>query len=456
MVGYSEISAIRLGYGLGPGITAPASAAELIAEIAASAPDSRSISMEQIEALRLEYVDIVRKTRESGGADRSAIRAARKKSTLMARVADQTRLARAVGGGVGFGERLVQFWADHFTVTGGSNAFNAAMASALVEEAIRPHLTGSFADMMYAAETHPRMLTYLDQVRSFGPHSVAARKRPDKNLGLNENLAREMIELHSLGVDADYTQKDVRQLAKLLTGLTYNFRDERRFRPTMAEPGPETVLGHSYGVSRWGSIRDVRAVIADLARHPATADHIARKLAVHFVADDPPQDLVERLAVIFRETEGNLSALYDELARAPELTGHFRAKVRQPFDFVVAALRAVGVGHDEIMALPPQQLIARVIRPMTAMGQKWQMPRGPDGWPEAAEAWATPQGLAARIDWSTRQLPKLVGPLPDPRKMLQDCLADTASEPLAWAVPKAETALEGLGVVLGSADFNRR
>ncbi|MDB6177469.1 DUF1800 domain-containing protein [Paracoccus sp. Z330] len=456
MIDYSSIAALKLGYGLGPDVHAPETPAGLVAEIGASGPDDSSISLDQIEELRLQYTKAVKEMRKNGGGDRSAIRAERRKTVKLGRVANQRRIARAVGGGAGFGERLVQFWADHFTVVGGANIFNATMAAAFVEEAIRPNMTGSFADMMLAAEIHPRMLTYLNQVRSYGPGSVMARKRPDRNLGLNENLAREMIELHSLGVNADYTQKDVRQLAKLLTGLTYNFRNERRFRPAMAEPGPETVLGKSYGVSRWGSIRDVRAVIGDLARHPATADHIAQKLAVHFVSDTPPRDLVARLAASFRETDGNLAELYLTLAEAPELQSNFRAKVRQPFDYIIASLRAVGMGAADVMSLPPQRVNALLIRPMTAMGQKWQLPRGPDGWPEEAEAWATPQGLAARIDWATRQLPKLVRQPPDPRALLRDCLGDTATEPLNWAVPKAETELEGLAVVLGSADFNRR
>lgn len=456
MAGFPEIATIRLGYGLGPDIALPGSAAELVAGIGASGPDAMSISLDQIEEMRIEYTALVKKSRQNGDKKRDDIRASRKKMDRIVRLGRQVRIARAVGPDAGFGERLVQFWADHFTVTAAGNVFNSAMALAFVEEAIRPNLTGSFAEMMFAAETHPRMLTYLNQERSFGPGSVLARKRPKKNLGLNENLAREMIELHSLGVDADYSQKDVRQLAKLLTGLTYNFRNDRRFRPGMAEPGAETVLGKSYGSSRWGSIRDVRAVIEDLAHHPATADHIARKLAVHFVSDDPPPELVERLAARFRESGGNLSGLYLELAEAPELAAQFRQKVRQPFDFIIAALRAVGLDRDAVMAMSPNQATVRLIRPQTAMGQKWQMPRGPDGWPESAGAWATPQGIAARIDWATRQLPKLVDRVSDPRKVLQSCLADTASEPLRWAVPKAESELEGLAVILGSADFNRR
>ncbi|MDP5307700.1 DUF1800 domain-containing protein [Paracoccus spongiarum] len=452
MVPFPELAAIRLGYGLSAHQSSPASPDQVLASVTEAGPDSDALTTAEAAALRLKHGEQVRRADAGEGqGDRNRYR---DEAMRRAERAQRTRLARAAGAPAGFGERLVQFWSDHFTVQGG-NPFQTVMAMALVDDAIRPHLGGRFADMMFAAETHPRMLSYLNQDRSFGPNSRVARNKTERHLGLNENLAREMIELHSLGVGADYSQTDVRQLAMLLTGLTYDARTGGRFRPGMAEPGAETVLGRRYGGAEAG-MGDIRAVIEDLARHPATAAHLARKIAVHFVADDPPQALVDRLAGIYLESDGDLSALYRDLVEAPELGTHFRQKLRQPFDFVVAALRGLGLGHDEIMAMPDRVVQARLIRPLAGMGQRWGMPRGPDGWPEDATAWATPQGLAARIDWAMRQAPRLLAETPDPRAFLEASLGATASEPLRWAVPKAESAGEGLAIVLASADFNRR
>lgn len=300
------------------------------------------------------------------------------------------------------------------------------------------------------------MLSYLDQQRSIGENSRAARQRAGRQVGINENLAREMIELHTLGVGAAYTQQDVRQLAELLTGLSYDPRSDRMFRPVRAEPGAETVLGKSYGGKGRAAIADIRDVMRDLARHEATARHIARKLVVHFIDDDPPQPAVDRLAQVFLDRDGDLPALYLALAQSPELESHFRKKVRQPFDFMVSSFRATGFGRRRVMGFTLSHMRNQVMSGLSAMGQPWALPRGPDGWPEAAGAWATPQGIAARIDWATRQLPKLHPELPDPRDVLTQALGSTATEPLAWAVPKAESQREGLAVVLGSADFNRR
>lgn len=455
MVDYSELAAIRLGYGLSPRKPSPATPADLVAAISSAGPDRSAISVQDARDLQLQLAQTARGMNPDDANAVEARRLARRDVRTYSEQIQLIRFARAVGDAGGFGERLVQFWFDHFTVTNGT-AVQSVMTAAYVDQAIRPNLTGRFADLMFAVETHPRMITYLNQDRSFGPNSPFSKRRRERNLGLNENLAREMIELHSLGVGADYAQRDVRQLAELLTGLTYSARDDRVFNPNMAEPGAETVLGVRYGGRGKASIDDIRAVIEDLAAHPATAAHISRKLAVHFIADDPPQELVDRLTQVWTDTGGDLSAMNLALAEAPELQTHFRQKLRQPFDFVVAALRGLGMGRNDVMALTPREFQAWLIRPMAGMGQRWGTPRGPDGWPEAAAAWATPQGLAARIDWAMRQFQQFVPEPPDPRVFMQASLGTTASEPLLWAVPKAESVREGLAVVLASADFNRR
>lgn len=455
-IAYPEMAAIRLGYGLSSQMSPPTGPNEILAAVPRAGSDDESVSMEQLRKMELRTVRLRRRLKQGDKGARKALDKELNRTQRLVNRAVSQRFARAVDDPGGFGERLVQFWADHFTVSGG-NSYQRLMAATYVNEAIRPHIGTRFADLMFAAETHPRMLIFLNQNRSVGPNSYLAKtKRAKQKLGLNENLAREMIELHSLGVGADYTQKDVRQLAELLTGLTYNAGEAGVFRANRAEPGAETILGKSYGGDGPAKLGDIRAVIEDLAQHPVTAQHLARKLARHFVADRPPETLVERLAQAYMDTQGDLGTVNAELVEAPELTSHFRQKIRQPFDYMVASLRSLGVTGDQIMALKPRQLRGWLILPLSRMGQVWGEPPGPDGWPEDGESWVTPQGLAARIDWAMRVPAKLCTELPDPRGLLEAALGDTASEALQWAVPKAESAREGVAIVLASADFNRR
>lgn len=447
MLDYSELAAIRLGYGLSPLTVAPGDPAALVATIGDAGPRADAFSLADASAGQLA----IRENRRNMPRE-DYLRFRRDLDRRMRRDT-QERLGRAVGDAAGFGERLVHFWADHFTVRAG-NLAEKMLAAAFVNEAIRPHLNAPFAEMMFAAETHPAMLTYLDQTGSIGPRSVAAARR-ERKVGINENLAREMIELHSLGAGADYTQKDVRQLAKLLTGLSYDPKTDKVFRPIRAEPGAETVLGQSYGGDWRASIDDIRAVIGDLATHPSTARHIARKMAVHFVSDNPPDRLVDRLAGVFLDSGGDLSAMNMALAQAPELAENLRQKVRQPFEFVAASLRAMGFDAAGVMNFRDAQMRAQVLRGLAAMGQNYGLPRGPDGWPEDAAAWATPQGLAARIDWTMRELPKLIDP-PDPRDLMVAAFGSGVPASVEWAVPKSENAREGVALILGSAEFNRR
>ncbi|ODT60554.1 MULTISPECIES: DUF1800 domain-containing protein [Paracoccus] len=456
MIPYDQLAAIRLGYGLSPRLTPPADPSGVAASvIGATQPDPQPVTLDQVRDWQQQGQVLGAEEKQGGGDEaRQALRDHRQTLRAVYAEAVVTRFARAVDDPSGFGERLTWFWADHFTVTGGT-IYLDLLAASLVQEAIRPHLAGRFADMMVAAETHPAMLRYLDQARSLGPNSIEARKNPDKPAGANENMAREMIELHSLGVGGAYEQGDVEQLALLLTGLTYNPRQPGVFRPARAEPGAETVLGDSYGGGK-ASIDDIRAVIEALATHPDTARHLARKLAVHFVADDPPPALIERLSGVYRDTGGDLGAMNLALAKAPELRDSFRTKMRQPFEFLVASLRALGLDGAGVRALSGRDRQALLMQPLAVMGQPWAAPPGPDGWPEPAAAWASPQGLAMRITWAMTHPATLSRPLPDARAFLRTTLGDTASEALAWAVPRAESQAEGVALVLASSDFNRR
>lgn len=454
-VSFPELAAIRLGYGLSPLMPPPQSVAEVLASVDEAGPGADAVSLDEVRAAHVKLARLSKDRRDMGSDGQASYRAFARDLSMLRMVDLRRRLARALDAPAGFGERLVQFWADHFTIRA-DGAANQLMGLAFVDEAIRPHLGGHFADLLIAADTHPMMLRYLNQPGSFGPMSRTARKNPQRRLGLNENLAREMIELHTLGVNADYSQEDVRQLAELLTGLTYRPGSDLRFNRNQAEPGAEIVLGRSYGGDNPARIEDIHAVLRDLAGHPATARHLSRKLAVHFVSDRPGQRLIDDLTGVWRESDGHLPTVYAALVGHPDLQTSFRQKVRQPFDYLASAMRALGVSGAQILDKDPKRIRNEMNIPMIRMGQNWNRPIGPDGWPEPATDWITPQGLAARIEWSLKMPARLVADLPDPREFLVTALGGTASESLVWAVPKAESVPDGVAIVLASNDFNRR
>ncbi|MDQ7263557.1 DUF1800 domain-containing protein [Paracoccus sp. PS-1] len=452
--GFPELAAIRLGFGLSPRMPAPADAEAVLASAAQTGPGPQAMTTESAMDMANRFRAAAPLRRE-GEAQEKEFQQANHGLMRLPFQDLQRRVARAVDDPVGFGERLVQFWSDHFTVRPLNKVANG-LAMAFVDEAIRPHVNGRFEDMFFAADTHPMMLIYLDQISSRGPNSPFVRNRPARHLGLNENLAREALELHSLGVGAGYDQKDVRELAELLTGLSFSYKEGFAFKAVWAEPGAETVLGKSYGSGRRGGLEDIRAAFRDIARHPDTARHLSRKLAVHFVSDTPSEDLVDAMAAVWRDSGGDLPQVYRVLVSHPELASSLRQKVRQPFDLAVAGLRALGIRGEQVAGLDIPVLRRALWTPIEAMGQPWGQPKGPDGWPEEAGAWIAPQTLAARINWSLRIPRMLLDELPDPREMLVSAFGGTQSAELAWAVPKAESAAEGVALILASGDFNRR
>lgn len=452
--GFPELAAIRLGFGLSPLMPPPTDVDAVLAGPAMAGPGPEAMTTDMARDLATRMRSGLHARREGRPEPPEAVAADRKLGTMP--VEDlRRRVIRALDDPIGFGERLVQFWSDHFTIRSVGKA-NHALALAFVDEAIRPHLNGRFEDMFIAADTHPMMLVYLDQISSRGPGSPFARNRPKRHFGLNENLAREALELHSLGAGAGYGQDDVRELAELLTGLRFSHQHGFAYDPTWAEPGAETVLGRDYGGMRRGGLDDIRAAFRDIARRPETALHLSRKLAVHFVSDDPSPDLVEAMAATWRDSGGDLPQVYRVLASHPDLASGLRQKVRQPFDLCVAGLRALGIRGEQIAALDLPGFRRVAWNPIEVMGQPWGRPKGPDGWPEAADAWIAPQTLAARINWSLRIPRLLLKDLPDPREMLVSAFGGTQSAELAWAVPKAESAAEGVALILASGDFNRR
>ncbi|PWJ17019.1 DUF1800 domain-containing protein [Jannaschia seohaensis] len=444
------LAAIRFGTGLSPVHAPPAGPVDMMAALLGpdEAADAIPIEGWETQVARAVAWGALRRARRESDAARAAYRA----HVAAMRDAHSGALARSLARAAvtrdGFRERLFWFWSDHFTVADG-RGYRRHTISGYREDAIRPFVAGSFAALLDSAVTHPAMLDYLDQRWSMGPNS----RRGKRGGGLNENLAREVLELHTLGAGGPYTQYDVTQLAELLTGLSFDREGAPRFRPALVEPGAETVLGRSYGGAR-PDPEAIRAVLADLAVHPATARHVSGKLARHFVAEHPDADLVAAMAARWIETGGDLPSVYAVMLDHPASAAPELRKVRRPLDYIAAAARALNLG-DFLLGLSRGQVRGGIMVPMELMGQPWQEAPGPDGWPEAAEAWITPQGLAARIDWAMT-VPRDLPELPDPRDFVEVALGPLASERTRFAARAAESRADGIGLILSAPEFQRR
>ncbi len=453
------IAEIRFGVGLSPSIAPPASVDDMMVRL--RGPDESAARFvipfwADATPSPRDFHDLSQIRRAARGTDREEeaqeqLRAMRDVARDQRAVDFGAQIARAVSTKDGLREWLTRFWADHFTVRSVSGTTRHLVAP-YVEEAIRPHVAGRFSDMLRAVATHPMMLVFLDQHVSMGPNSRTAQRR---NRGLNENLAREMLELHTLGVSGAYDQTDVRELAELLTGLSYSAQSGFTFSDAMAEPGPEVVLGQSYGGGE-PRLDDVFAVLDDLAAHPDTARHIARKFAVHFVADDPPLGLVDALARAFGQSGGDLGVVTEALLRHPAAWACKKQKVKLPFGFVTSGARALDIDPDALAAMSYNEGRRAFLGHLAVMGQPWEMPFGPDGWPEDSAEWITAQGMAGRITWAMTAPARLRDDLPDPREFVYTALGPDADPAVAFAAQAAEDRVSGVGLVLASADFQRR
>ncbi|MEK6216016.1 MAG: DUF1800 domain-containing protein [Boseongicola sp.] len=452
MVRRNTIAAIRYGYGMRPVDAAKADANFLLDGIGVVDSAERKFPLAPLET-RAALMAERRKTRAAARDGKLGSDAAKKRVDRKLR--EQTTadiraiFQRTLDSRTGLRERMTAFWADHFTVAA-KGPLLSALVPDLIESAIRPHVAGNFGDMLFAVSTHPAMLIYLNQVQSVGPSSRAGKRR---GRGLNENLAREILELHTLGVGGAYTQADVRQFAELLTGLSAN-KSGFVFRRAIVEPGRETVLGKGYGGGK-PALNDIRQALHDIALHPDTARHLAAKLITHFVGGDPPDDWVEKMASAYLNAGGELPALYEAMLADDRAWEMPLRKVKLPFDFVVSALRAAGVVGGDLDALKPRDIRNDLMEPLAAMGQPLFRPGGPDGWPEAPEAWITPATLASRLRWSGKIVDDLLKDS-DPRDFLEAALGDAASDLLKFAVAGSESRAEGIALVLVSPDFNRR
>ncbi|WP_119417805.1 DUF1800 domain-containing protein [Desertibaculum subflavum] len=354
------------------------------------------------------------------------------------------RFLAAVRSPQSFRERLVAFWSNHLTVSVLRPAITF-FAGAYEREAIRPHVTGRFADMLVAACAHPAMLLYLDNHLSVGPNSESGVR---SRRGLNENLAREILELHTVGVAAGYSQDDVRALAKMITGWGLLRPNEGgttgafTFRARAHEPGEQTLLGCTFAA---GGYEQGEAALTFLATHPATARHIATKLARHFAGDDPPTTLVDRLAMRFVETGGDLLQVARALVEAPEPWAEIAPKLRTPFELQVAAYRALGI------APAPD----RVLGSLAQLGHPMFRAPSPAGWPDRAKDWAGPEALVKRIEWAVA-VAERVRVTEAPTAILERALGPAAGDATRFAVARAESGREGLALLLASPEFQRR
>jgi uncharacterized protein (DUF1800 family) len=369
----------------------------------------------------------------------------------------QARTNAALTAEAPFLERMTHFWANHFAVSA-DKLVTIGLAGLLEFEAIRPHVLGKFKDMLVAVERHPAMLYYLDQFRSVGPDSLfgqrASLRRPDRKIGLNENLAREIMELHTLGVRTGYDQADVTEFARALTGWSVgglgpmagkdNVEDGTfMFCPGIHEPGSRTIMGRHYGEP---GESQARAVLHDLASSPATAKHVSTKLARHFVADDPPPALVDRMAEAYLSSQGHLPAVYRALIDAPESWAPGEPKFKTPWDWTVSALR--GLGRED----PGKMDVAPLLN---QLGQPVWRPGSPAGYDDLSASWAAPDALMRRVELAQRFAAAAGGEI-DARTLAPRLLPGQVTPATATALAQAESGATALALLLVSPEFQRR
>jgi len=353
----------------------------------------------------------------------------------------RARIDAALNAEIGFVERLVWFWSNHFCV----NQEKTVMAGAYEREAIRPHVLGRFADLLLAVEGHPAMLFYLDNLASMGANSVAGINR---SRGLNENLARETMELHTLGVRTGYIQDDVIGLSNAYTGWTLlppadnpEHGGEFSFNPRLHEPGAQKVLGKTYEDDGVGQ---ARAVLADLAIHPATATHVANRLATYFIADAPPPAPVERMAKSFIDSSGDLKEVARTMIVSDEAWTAPPAKLKRPSEWVVGMVRASGFTQVDAQRYTGGQAL---------LGEPLWRPTSPKGFPDDEASWI--DGMGRRLDVANNYAERVAGKV-DPDEIIGSVLASVVSPEVSEAVGRAESRQQALALLFMSANFQRR
>jgi uncharacterized protein (DUF1800 family) len=474
----AEIAVLRFGLGARPGDLAAAAVdprAWLKAQIQGAVPlavDAHLAPSNQIfEALVAAREERQELKRESA-AKSADVQAQDAKLFNAVREAYQPHyraqvLARAQSAALTsrpFAERLVHFWSNHFAVSA-DKGIVYGLAGTLENEAIRPHVGGRFIDLLTAVEQHPAMIAFLDNQYSVGKDSDAARlasrfsgfggfgpQTPKRQFGINENLAREILELHTLGVNGGYTQADVTTFAQVITGWSIGGGKGRLaggvpgrfyFRENLHEPGPKTFLGKTY--TEQGQ-RQGEAVLADLTRKPATANFIAGKLVRHFIADDPPPAAVERVANAYLKSGGDLPKVYAALIESPEAWDPDARKFKTPEDFVFSTLRSLDVAPEN-----PEQ----VVRTFDLLGQRQYTPGSPAGWPDTSKSWDGSDALMHRVLWASRVADKYERGI-EPADLAASSLGAYARAETLTALRRATSSSQAVALLLMSPEFQRR
>ncbi|MBB3410041.1 uncharacterized protein (DUF1800 family) [Rhizobium sp. BK316] len=505
---FPTMAAIRFGYGLRPGESPPQTKDDLIGQVTRGADIVPGFPVGGIEARHTQILDLqdrlkqIRQADDDDLARRQQRRLLQRRAQVLFQMDANARLMQAVLSPDGFNERLATFWTNHFSTSAAKSLPMRLIVPLYEAEAIRPHMGTKFSTLLRSATEHPSMLIYLDQAQSLGPDSKGGMRR---NKGLNENLGRELLELHTLGAGSGYTQADVRSAAMVLTGLTVDQQEmDTAFRPQISEPGKHEVLGVSYGGAK-RTRKDYLAMLDDLSVNPKTAEHISRKLALHFISDQPPQEMIAAMSEAWKKTDGELSAVYRAMLDHPAAWANEGAKARQPFDYIVTGLRALNSGSgtgdvaafmqayqgddadsDEMMAMQPKKQDgapdgqammqappspddeARIKRrkafqmaralgqgALRRMGQPTWLPPSPAGFEESFSAWITASQLSERLSWARRASVQF-GRDVDPREFLKATLADAARDETIRVVSQAPNRVSGLTLVLASPEFNRR
>ncbi len=365
---------------------------------------------------------------------------------VLFRVEAEARLRMQLQARIGFVERLVAFWSNHFAVSVAKSNELRVAAGPFEREAIRPNALGKFATLLRAAESHAAMILYLDNQNSIGPDAAPGRFA---GRGLNENLAREILELHTLGVESGYMQADVTELARVLTGWSVAGPESEvgapgtfLFKPNWHEPGARKIFGKTYVEN---GVDQGHAVLDDLARHPATARHVATKLARHFIADNPPADLVETLTRKFVDSDGDLAVVASTLISDDRAWSAKPTKIRTPLEFVIAAARVTGFQPKD--ANPYLQGLNLLGMPL------WQ-PGGPNGFSDMSDTWASAEGMKARLDLAASMGQRMR--TADPLATMSAGLGATASTETRQAIERAELREQALALLLMAPEFQRR
>ena len=463
----TEIAVLRFGLGARPGDLAAAAGdprAWLMAQIKGAVPLAVKTPLtpsDQIFTAYLAARDAQQQARREASSDaKTAFNAIREAYQPQYRAQVLARAQSAALTDRPFAERLVHFWCNHFAISADKGVV-FGLAGTLENEAIRPHVGGRFVELLTAVEQHPAMIAFLDNQFSVGKDSDAARiaarrnaaaDTPRREFGINENLAREILELHTLGVNGGYSQADVTSFAQIITGWSIGGGKGRLaggvpgrfyFRENLHEPGAKTVLGKTYYEQ---GQRQGEAVLDDLARNPATAHFIASKLVRHFIADDPPLAAVERVTRAFLKTGGYLPEVYAALIASPEGWDADARKFKTPEDFVFSTLRSLNVSPNQ-----PEE----VVRTFDLLGQRQYTPGSPAGWPDTSKSWDGSDALMHRVLWASRVAAKYEQGV-DPVDLAASSLGAYARPETLTALRRATSSSQGLALLLMSPEFQRR